>query len=683
MMLPDPDASWAYLIGVSEFAGRPDLATLPQVPNNLADLREALTSERGGFLPAHCRIAEDPADMGVIAEDLTRLAKLATDTMFVYYAGHGCLDADGKLHLTFPASTPHGFGFNMLEIAVLRRLLARSTARRRILVLDCCYSGRAIDLMSDLDSQVISELPDIAGGFTMTSAPRTDAAKAVEGERYTEFTGELIGVLRDGVGDGPELLSLDTVFDAVWRRLRGRGMPEPKCARTDAAGGLALARNASWVPKPAPPVVLPQRLTVAEASVAGGAVEMAAMFAGLLGPGRRKQAVNSQAGIVLTDDPRQVAELMTSPHPGVETGLRLMQSLVGRVDRRSGDGAVTAVLVAAALLQDLSALDGSADAVRNVAGEVIDALERESRPCRHEDVMPVLATVSKHDEIRRLEPPLNITDWRDVDFVRDAADSLRTSWTLSLDARLVWPDRRAIANPLKSPRIFLYAVPIVDATPLVELARSRGPDPIVVFTPSLDPPAVKMLRLNTPQGRLAVVQFGAALSEGRLTEVYRDLAVATGGQQAGTLGSASEIEFGPLSVGLVMPDSDGVRCRARRALLREQVRDEAWLAQRLALLENKLATVALDDQAAVAALRRASRVGDEGLPRVVLGGGAALSNAADAITAEGAVAKAWAHALRVPAERLPESGHRLLDPLPVVRGIVEAVRDVAVEYLES
>lgn len=91
MLSIDPDATRVVLIGASEFPRDPDhLPELPAVKANIWDLARLLHDPGIVGIPAGNIVTilneEKASD---VQEKLAKVAKEATDTLVVYYSGHG------------------------------------------------------------------------------------------------------------------------------------------------------------------------------------------------------------------------------------------------------------------------------------------------------------------------------------------------------------------------------------------------------------------------------------------------------------------------------------------------------------------------------------------------------------------------------------------------------------------
>ncbi|MET0425708.1 MAG: caspase family protein [Actinoplanes sp.] len=259
MELSDPAASRAVLIGVHSYT---DLPNLPAVGRNLAGLREAIAHPEIWGLPAeHCLVVAQPDNARAVLDAVIAAGSGATDTLLVYYAGHGLTDPhNDELYLTLPGSDPE-YPAMALAYEFLRRAVRdpRIKARRKVVILDCCYSGRALEGgMGD----VLANRTVTAGTHVLTASGATQRAWSPPGEVYTAFTGELLRLLDQGIPDGPELLSADTIYQHVHTELMAKGRPLPQQHNRNAGGDIVLARNRAvggTTPTPLPVPTLPRR----------------------------------------------------------------------------------------------------------------------------------------------------------------------------------------------------------------------------------------------------------------------------------------------------------------------------------------------------------------------------------------------------------------------------------------
>ncbi|WP_327313822.1 hypothetical protein [Streptomyces sp. NBC_01235] len=116
-------------------------------------------------------------------------------------AWSGWWSSSADLYLALGDSREH-LGYTAVAHQHLRAAPRSARARREVVVLDCCFSGRAARALAG--DEVLAAEAAVDGAYVLTASPRDRIALAPDGERYTAFTGELLGVLRHGVQDGPE-----------------------------------------------------------------------------------------------------------------------------------------------------------------------------------------------------------------------------------------------------------------------------------------------------------------------------------------------------------------------------------------------------------------------------------------------------------------------------------------------
>ncbi|AHH16644.1 hypothetical protein NONO_c18440 [Nocardia nova SH22a] len=223
----------AALIGVSRYT-HIDITDIPAAANNIHDLAGTLTAPTGASLASdHCAVLVDPDRPTQVGEMVAHAANDAESVLLVYYTGHGLLDRRGRLHLALTGSDPAHPEWSSIPYATLRDELASSRARARILILDCCFSGRAFEAMS-APSAVVSGQIDIDGTYTIASSARNQTSLAPEGDRNTAFTAALLAAA------ATTGLTLDQLYSRADEILHRHGYPRPQRRSVNVAGELRL-----------------------------------------------------------------------------------------------------------------------------------------------------------------------------------------------------------------------------------------------------------------------------------------------------------------------------------------------------------------------------------------------------------------------------------------------------------
>ncbi|MFI5999336.1 CHAT domain-containing protein [Streptomyces sp. NPDC051366] len=238
-MLADPLNSRAILIGTYSYAFLDDL---PTVRNNVERLGALLTDDKvWGLPPQHCTRILQWDSAAKVVETVKRIASAATDTLIVYYAGHGLtVSRSMDLCLTLPDSRVNEI-HTTLPYDWLRQVVLSCQALRKVVILDCCYSGRAIPGLGD--PAEIAPDAEIEGTYVLTAAAGTKKALAPPGENYTAFTSELIQVMENGIPDAGDLLNMDTVYRHLRVALTGKSRPLPQQRNHNMAARITFLRN--------------------------------------------------------------------------------------------------------------------------------------------------------------------------------------------------------------------------------------------------------------------------------------------------------------------------------------------------------------------------------------------------------------------------------------------------------
>ncbi|MEU9447953.1 tetratricopeptide repeat protein [Streptomyces sp. NPDC048277] len=246
MRLPDPHRSRVVLIGASRYSD-PALPDLPVVGKTVTDLAELLTEPYYGLVPdSHCTMLLDDGDLRTVGDRLRSAVAEAEDLLLVYYAGHGLVAGRRHtLYLALPDSRWEAPEFNSLEYDKLRDAVLDSPAETKVVVLDCCFSGRAVGDALGGEAGRIDQL-EVTGTYVLTSAQRDQVALALPEEEHTAFSGRLIRLLREGVVGGPELLTIDDLYRRLSAIMAAEGLPTPLNRGAGTASSLALGINRAF-----------------------------------------------------------------------------------------------------------------------------------------------------------------------------------------------------------------------------------------------------------------------------------------------------------------------------------------------------------------------------------------------------------------------------------------------------
>lgn len=228
-VLSEPGA-WAVLAGASSYRDN-QLPDLPAVERGISDLGSLLSSGDSLFLPENTMMLQNATTRELLSH-VDEAASLAEETLLIYYSGHGLLDNSGSLMLS-TSDTEFDRGFTAAPYETVKSLVARSRAQTTIVILDACFSGRALHAMGPL-----SGLTPVPSTYVIASTGTNQTSFAYSGEPYTAFTGALIGVLSNGLPGKGGVLTLDDVWEGTRELCAGRDIPQPNRTSTGHAGGV-------------------------------------------------------------------------------------------------------------------------------------------------------------------------------------------------------------------------------------------------------------------------------------------------------------------------------------------------------------------------------------------------------------------------------------------------------------
>ncbi|NUS44045.1 MAG: hypothetical protein HOQ24_10205, partial [Mycobacteriaceae bacterium] len=218
----------------------PDGSTLPDVPAvaaTVAELRRVF-AERCGLTDR--QLGEpvlDPTHTE-FGDALSQAASEAEGVLLFYYVGHGIVSPSNELFLATRETDHHTERLHRaLPYSIVEQAISRTAARTVVVVLDCCFAGRA-ELPARPAAVAAVELAARGGAYVLAAASGEERALAVPGEPYTAFSAALITVLREGDPAGLPDLTIEGVYRYLRRTLPAQGLPAPSRRLAERADDL-------------------------------------------------------------------------------------------------------------------------------------------------------------------------------------------------------------------------------------------------------------------------------------------------------------------------------------------------------------------------------------------------------------------------------------------------------------
>jgi len=242
----DYSGSMAVLIGTSEYQDT-RFTALPTADNSLEGMWQILTEdELCGWPARQVKKLSNESDNRNLGVKLTKWARKTTGVFLLYYVGHGIPGEHGPC-LTLSDTQWEHTEHTGLDYGHIRRALLDSPAKVKIVILDCCFAGRAA--APSLSGESL-DAAGIKGTYVLAAADHVAHVPHDQDAACTSFTGELLELIRNGISEVNGDLTLDDIYPRLRTRLRELNLPEARCRGTDTAGTFPFTRNAAHLPGP-------------------------------------------------------------------------------------------------------------------------------------------------------------------------------------------------------------------------------------------------------------------------------------------------------------------------------------------------------------------------------------------------------------------------------------------------
>ncbi|HEX3956269.1 MAG TPA: ABC transporter substrate-binding protein [Trebonia sp.] len=181
---------------------------------------------------------------------LREWAQDTEEVLLLYFVGHGTISPSGELCLALPTTEFNHPDVTGIEYRHIRSAPLDSPARIKVVILDCCFSGRAIEALCN--EKEIADVADTRGAYTITASDQAAHVPPLPEQTHkcASFTGEFLDLIRTGIPDGPEMLTLNMIYSRLRTRLQGRQLPIPNQRGVDTAGEFTFTRNGALLQPP-------------------------------------------------------------------------------------------------------------------------------------------------------------------------------------------------------------------------------------------------------------------------------------------------------------------------------------------------------------------------------------------------------------------------------------------------
>ncbi len=176
------------------------------------------------------------------------------DLLLLHFSCHGIKDRQNRLHLAATDTELQALGATSIPASYIDSQMAQTSARRVVLILDCCFSGAySRDMAARADRSVnVAEEFSHSGRVVLTASSATEYAfegAGLAGEQAVQpsvFTSALVEGLREGTADldGDGEVSVDDWYTYAFRTVTSRGTGQaPTKSSTAVSGNFVIARG--------------------------------------------------------------------------------------------------------------------------------------------------------------------------------------------------------------------------------------------------------------------------------------------------------------------------------------------------------------------------------------------------------------------------------------------------------
>jgi uncharacterized caspase-like protein len=247
----------ALIIGIGTYP--PGISTLPAVPFDVDAIADLLGSSNGSFRRDQIRVLPGgSAQRQSVIDELRDIFRgvQPEDTIFVYIAGHGCLDANGEYYFVPYDTKLVDLSNTAVPLREIKSMFDQSRSERILLWLDFCHSGgilaRKLEAPENASAVVERTLRITQGLGKVIMCACTADQSAYESANHGHFTKYLVEGLRGAASNSNGEVTANSLHDYIDQQM-GSARQRPMFFG-EMTGRIVLmhSRSASSPPKAAP-----------------------------------------------------------------------------------------------------------------------------------------------------------------------------------------------------------------------------------------------------------------------------------------------------------------------------------------------------------------------------------------------------------------------------------------------
>jgi hypothetical protein len=229
----------AVLIASSAYESQ---TPLPAAAHQVEELRAVLADPALGGFTVTSAIDPPVRELRSAVESAFQSAEIG-DVLLFYFVGHGLVSASSELFLAAADSAANDLERTAYPARQLGSLLDASRASVSVVILDCCYAGRAFESADMLKAAAggggLPPLDAYRQRVVVTSA--TEMEPAHYGAAGSLFTSALIDALKGGADfDGNGVIDVAEVYQHTVAVLAGADVPQQPALIMKGGGGAPV-----------------------------------------------------------------------------------------------------------------------------------------------------------------------------------------------------------------------------------------------------------------------------------------------------------------------------------------------------------------------------------------------------------------------------------------------------------